>query len=377
MEYEKIFNIYSATLGGRYIHNQHIVPLLPDDAVIAGWSVQDREIYAVTVGTGSQRIMIWSQMHGNESTTTKAVMDFLHFIQSEHPVAQRYCANFTFLIIPILNPDGAFAYTRENANGVDLNRDFLNRSQPESRLLWKLFESFAPDFCFNMHDQRTIYGAGDSGKPATVSFLAPAFNADRDWDAARHASAAIIANMNGVLQAVIPGQIGRYDDTFNINCVGDAFQNQGVPTVLFEAGHFPGDYEREQTRKCIFIALLAGLQSIIEKEPSEEKITDYLNIPQNVVNFYDFVYKNVSINYENIKIFTNFAAQYREVLLNGKISFEAFIVEDHLNAQVFGHREFDAMGGQFSSGSANSPAIGMPANFTLGNVVFTNGLQNE
>jgi murein tripeptide amidase MpaA len=31
--------------------------------------------------------------------------------------------DFTFYCIPMLNPDGAALYTRENANKVDLNRD--------------------------------------------------------------------------------------------------------------------------------------------------------------------------------------------------------------------------------------------------------------
>jgi hypothetical protein len=33
----------------------------------------------------------------------------------------------------------------------------------------------------------------------------------------------------------------------------------GVPTLLFEAGHFEGDYQREITRKYIFIALISSL----------------------------------------------------------------------------------------------------------------------
>jgi hypothetical protein len=47
-----------------------------------------------------------------------------------------------------------------------------------------------------------------------------------------------------VLQRYIPGQIGRFDDSFNLNC-GDTFQAMGVPTLLFEAGHFEGDYQRK------------------------------------------------------------------------------------------------------------------------------------
>jgi hypothetical protein len=35
-----------------------------------------------------------------------------------------------------------------------------------------------------------------------------------------------------------------------------------------------------------------------------------LNIPQNKVVFYDFLYKNVKLNYDGVEKITNFAAQY-------------------------------------------------------------------
>ena len=56
----------------------------------------------------------------------------------------------------------------------------------------------------------------------------------------------VIIKMNNVLQNVIPNQVGIYDDSFNINCVGDSFQSKGVPTILFEAGHYKNDYSREK-----------------------------------------------------------------------------------------------------------------------------------
>ena len=46
----------------------------------------------------------------------------------------------------MLNPDGADAYTRVNANLVDLNRDAQNLSQPESKILRNAFNKIKPDF---------------------------------------------------------------------------------------------------------------------------------------------------------------------------------------------------------------------------------------
>ena len=82
-------------------------------------------------------------MHGNESTSTRALFDLISFLKT---YGKDYLNYLTFHIVPILNPDGALNYTRNNLNGIDLNRDFLNLSQPESRLLNNLYESVEPDF---------------------------------------------------------------------------------------------------------------------------------------------------------------------------------------------------------------------------------------
>src|SRR5690606_7607805 len=110
---------------------------------------------------------------------------------------------------------------------------------------------------------------------------------------------------NDELQLHIPGQVGRFDDSFNINCIGDMFQSLGVPTVLFEAGHFENDYFRELTRKYVFIALLSGFKAIHENVIVVNRSVEYFGIPQNRIIFYDFVYRNVKINYENKEKITN------------------------------------------------------------------------
>ena len=81
-----------------------------------------------------------------------------------------------FIIIPILNPDGARLYTRENFNKIDLNRDAKENSQLESKLLNSYFEKIKPNYCFNLHDQRTIYGSEKDVNPSGLSFLRHAYD---------------------------------------------------------------------------------------------------------------------------------------------------------------------------------------------------------
>lgn len=316
---------------------------------------------------------MWSQMHGNESTTTKALLDFINLLHSDSDLGKKLLSEFTFCMIPMLNPDGSELYTRENANGIDLNRDAQHQSQPESVILRKAFVEFKPDYCYNLHDQRTIYGVGETNNPATVSFLAPAYNFERDINDVRVKAMRLIVAMNKTLQQFIPNQIGRFDDSFNLNCVGDTFQYLNVPTVLFEAGHFQGDYEREITRKYIFIALISGLQYFYENDIVDNEIEDYLKIPQNKVAFYDFVYKNVKLNYDNIKKNINFASQFKEVLNKGEISFEAHIAQVDNLENYFGHVEVDAKGATYSDNQGNIPKIDAKADFNLGDIQVNNG----
>ena len=381
MNLEQLFSQHSEeTIHGRYITLESIEPLLQklnsnNQLKIIGKSVLGKSIYSYQIGDGKIRILLWSQMHGNESTTTKALFDFLNVLESGSELAQQLLKSFTFYTIPMLNPDGAKLYTRENANKVDLNRDSNELTQPESKLLRAVFESFKPDYCFNLHDQRTIFGVSDTGKPATLSFLAPSYNEEREINDSRLKAINLIASINEVLQEYLPNQIGRFDDSFNINCIGDKFQYLGVPTLLFEAGHFPNDYEREKTRKYVFMALISSFTTLSENVIVSNGINKYLNIPQNKVVFYDFMYKNIKINYDGIEIITNFAAQYKEELIENQICFNAYVSQIGDLENYFGHFEYDAEGALYKDNFESIPKLNQKADFYLDNdIKFVNGM---
>ena len=368
------------SISGRYITLVEIEPLLNklnsnNELKVIGKSVLDKPIYSYQIGTGKTKIFLWSQMHGNESTTTKALFDFLNYLKSDETLANHLLTNFTFLCIPMLNPDGAALYTRSNANDVDLNRDSQVLTQPESKFLRATFDAFKPHFCFNLHDQRTIFGVADTGKPATLSFLAPSFNENRDVNESRMKSIDLIAAINEKLQSYLPNQIGRFDDSFNINCIGDTFQYLGVPTLLFEAGHFQDDYQREETRKFVFMALMSSFSVLYENVIVVNGIGKYLNIPQNKVVFYDFIYKNIKISYDGIEKITNFAAQYKEELIDNEVCFNAYFSQIGNLEHYYGHFEYDAKGASYKDDLDNIPKLNQKANFYLGNnVKFVNGM---
>ena len=127
-----------------------------------------------------------------------------------------------------------------------------------------------------------------------------------------------------MLQRYIPGQVGRYDDSFNNACVGDTFQNAGVPTILFEAGQYSQDYHREKTREFIFYSLLALFNIIGDIEPAKN-YRDYFNIPENLKNYNDCILRNAKLKDKRVQV--SVAIQYREILRNETIVFEPFIDE--------------------------------------------------
>ena len=382
MNYENLFSQnLEINLKGRYITLNDIEPVLmkynsDNQVIIIGQSVLGKPIYKYELGTGKTKVLLWSQMHGNESTTTKALFDFLNLLNSNSDLAKNLLSEFSFCCLPMLNPDGALLYTRENANNIDLNRDAQNLTQPESKLLRSVFENFKPDYCYNLHDQRTIYGVGtDNIKPATVSFLAPAYNENRDIDEGRAKAIKVIVAMNNILQKFIPNQVGRFDDSFNINCVGDTFQFLNVPTILIEAGHFQGDYDRELTRKFVFIALVEGLKKIYENDIVSNKIEEYMNIPHNKICFYDFIYKNIKIYYDNNEIITNFALQFKEEIIDNQLVFNAYTAAIGDLEGFSGHFELDVEEALYEDLDLNIPKINQKAEFSLGkSIKFVNGL---
>lgn len=342
-EYKGLINQHErALLSNRYITNQHIEPLLKnlDESFlvsVVGQSVLNRPIYNIKVGFGETKILIWSQMHGNESTTTKAIFDFLLFLKSKSNLAQTILQSCTLNIIPILNPDGAEAYNRLNANDIDLNRDAQALSQPESQLLRQQFEHFEPDYCFNLHGQRTIFGVGNTKKSAVLSFLSPATDLKRTVSPTRKITMDVISQIVKGLSD-LEGHIGRYDDSFNINCVGDTFQSMGVPTILFEAGHYPNDYYREITRKYVFGALIIALNYIATCHPiTGEDYKSYFLIKENQKTFYDVILRNAIVEGKLVDV----AIQYQEKLIEGEIKFLPRVEKISNLASYYGHKEID------------------------------------
>lgn len=283
------------SISGRWIAFNDIEHLFINNAIITskriGYSEEQRPIFCMEIGTGEKKILLWTQMHGNESTGTKAVFDLINFLQTDNSIAIQLLTACTIQIIPMLNPDGAQLYTRENARNIDLNRDATVRTAAESTVLRTQLDSFQPDFCFNLHDQRTIFGVAGTRNPAALSFLAPSEDAARTVTKGRKKTMNVIVAMNRLLQSIIPDHIGRYTDEYYPTATGDTFQKLGYSTILVESGHYYHDYTREKSRELTFYALLQGLYHISTTEDFSEYAA-YFDIPNNTESFLDIIHRN-------------------------------------------------------------------------------------
>ncbi|RUO63079.1 M14 family zinc carboxypeptidase [Pseudidiomarina insulisalsae] len=272
LTYTQIEPVLDALSALPMIRHQHI-----------GRSYLGTPIRRFSIGQGPLVLLAWTQMHGNESTATAAVLDWLKLLSSEKltELPPDWQQLMTLHVIPMLNPDGAAAGTRETAQGIDMNRDALARQTPEGRLLWQQVQELKPSVAFNLHDQNPYYAAGPQGEPATIAFLAPAYHPDKHVDGPRLRAKQLIAHMRQILSHYLPKGIGRYDDSYSERSFGDAIAGCGASTILIESGAHRDDSTRQVARRLNVIALQAALSAVLSGVYQDYSLADYYAIPAN------------------------------------------------------------------------------------------------
>ena len=313
-----------------------LVQSLPQDNYTfsyLGSSVQNRSIYGLQLGHGKLKILAWSQMHGNESTSTRALLDFL-----KSPDLDQIMKGVSLYIIPVLNPDGLEAWTRVNANAVDLNRDALELSQPESIILKEVLEFYEPDLALNLHGQRTFYGLENSVLPAQLSFLTPSGDENKSVTKSRLQSMSLINVVIEQLSEIMGAGIGRYDDSYNPNCWGDHCQALGIPTVLFEAGHSGEDYSRDQVKGFYVESLKIVINAAKNFENyAESTKSAYFDIPEINRSYCDILIRNFNSNGKPV----NLAVMYHEELVEGNLFFIPMLYAINDSTILYGHKTVD------------------------------------
>lgn len=340
---------------------------------LLGYSFLGNDIYCLKIGTGATKVFVWSQMHGNESTGTRAMLDVFEFLKQKDPLVLELLKGITLYFLPMLNPDGATVYERSNAGGVDINRDFLQEASPEIRILKQTVNKLNPDFLFNLHDQRTIFNVGKSKIPATLAFLSPSVDVERTITTVRMKSMVVIDHIYQGLQQIIPKNIARFSDEFYPTSTGDNFSKIGFPTILMEAGHFPNDYERNRVRKFFALAIILGLEKIVRAD--EVKEGNYFAIPENGKKFLDIILRNVVLRSNKAEMVVDIGIYFEEKLdkKTHRLRYFAKIEEIGDLSMYFGHREIDKKGKVYVGNAAVFPKVGELADFSVGTIHFKKG----
>lgn len=253
------------------------------------------------LGSGKTTVLLWSQMHGDESTATMAIMDMLSFFSKspDHVVARLILDKLNLLIIPMLNPDGAERFQRRTAQAIDINRDALALRTPEARILKETCDTYRPQFGFNLHDQDPRYSVGETRNVSAIALLAPPYDESRTDNNIRLPAKKVAATLASVLQSLIPGNVSKYDDAFEPRAFGDNIQRWGTSTVLIESGGWPGDTEKMFLRKLNCVALLTVLHRIAVDRCEHADVKLYENLPLNTKYLYDVIVRNVHLRANN------------------------------------------------------------------------------
>ncbi len=205
-----------------------------------GRSVKGRSLWMVTLhdpaSEPGKRLFYLCRQHGHEPASTEGALAFINALvkaDGDTPLAG-YLKQATVVVVPMANPDGAEAFLRHNAHDVDLNRDWLRRTQPETRALYAAIQRLHPDL---MTDQHELYP--NDPRP---DFTEAA-------QTGSGASAAVVAACDDA-QAVIQGAMRAGGVPVVSHWITDTHPARlahrygavvaGVPAILFETNRLSG-----------------------------------------------------------------------------------------------------------------------------------------
>jgi protein MpaA len=127
---------------------------------LIGRTVQGRPIMIQIAGQGTDTSLIMGSIHGDEPVAAALVNQLADHLRSN----QQLLEGRRVVLLPVANPDGLAARTRENAHGIDLNRNFetANRvdngtnglrplSEPETQALQSMIKEYAPSRIVSIH----------------------------------------------------------------------------------------------------------------------------------------------------------------------------------------------------------------------------------
>lgn len=124
---------------------------------IIGKSVEGRNLYGLAFSSGKFgkkkskiKVLIFAQQHGNEQSGKEgALLLAVELLKPEN----RYLFDYIdLMLVPQVNPDGSEKNQRRNAQKMDLNRNHLILTEPETRAIHTLFDKYQFEVSLDVHE---------------------------------------------------------------------------------------------------------------------------------------------------------------------------------------------------------------------------------
>ncbi|AJC72736.1 hypothetical protein X802_05795 [Thermococcus guaymasensis DSM 11113] len=169
---------------------------------VAGKSASGRNVYHVKMGKGKVRLLIVAGIHGTEPAPVNASLVLLDLLKERYPLGYNFegLKNVEVHLIPLANPDGfqlnyelfkkkgfephwshVWEEARRNANGVDLNRDWMRLSQPETRAIHRVINEVDPHLVLDLHEFYAKGGCPPKWADETEGFLSTLTDTPYNW----------------------------------------------------------------------------------------------------------------------------------------------------------------------------------------------------
>ena len=97
-------------------------------------------------------VLINGSIHGGEYPGTDAAIQLIETLAyGDTPEIQNILNNIILIVNVVQNPDGRVMGTRRNANGFDINRDFMSQTQPETKATVNIMTDWNPMVTLDLH----------------------------------------------------------------------------------------------------------------------------------------------------------------------------------------------------------------------------------
>ena len=101
--------------------------------------------------------------------------------------------------------------------------------------------------------------------------------------------------IRAALEPLAPGQIGRYDDEFEVRAFGDNITLWGTPVVLIETGPWPAADPDPPLIRLNFVALVSALDALATGAVERADPQQYETLPMNESKMFAVAIRNATL----------------------------------------------------------------------------------